>query len=353
MSLLKINYISLSLILIYSFLSPLNAQSNSESSENNLEASDIWPKSLDAKYYNETWNYYFDFNDGTKLFIEFSVSEFGRFKSAVSGARISLHGFDETGNVYRVSREYPIEDLEMDQDEFKLNLNPRQDNIWFKGKLPEEHHLHIDTGKDGVRFDIDLSLHNIQHGEIVNGGVFMVAADSVGIITHIPFAEVTGQITMNQKKRVVKGTAQMDRVYMSNKITDILHAGYRFASLQDPSNWLSVILLQPNSMSQNMIGYILRREEGQISTEIVKSATVHESTQSVSAITITSMNNNYELINNSIIERYGIFSELSWLARRAARIALGGELIIFRGDATFSGTDIDGSDGYYNFFLID
>ena len=64
-------------------------------------ANDIWPKTMGSVNYNEYWNYQMYFDNGMSLYIIFSVSDFGRLKSAVSGIRVSMYGLDE--NTYHIT----------------------------------------------------------------------------------------------------------------------------------------------------------------------------------------------------------------------------------------------------------
>jgi hypothetical protein len=138
---------------------PLNAQGRSVEA---IAADDIFAKTLGSEQFNEYWNYQMYFDNGMSLYIQFSVSNFGRLKSSVSGIRVSMYGLD--GQDYHINREYPIEDLRQDQADHEFNINPRQMNIWFKGTLPETHQVYINTQKHGHRFKIDLQLNDITQG---------------------------------------------------------------------------------------------------------------------------------------------------------------------------------------------
>ncbi len=52
-------------------------------------------------------------------------------------------------------------------------------------------------------------------------------------------------------------------------------------------------------------------------------------------------------------EKFSILSELGWLARKAAKSFLGGEVISLRGEAILMEEGNRPKKGYYNFYVID
>jgi hypothetical protein len=319
---------------------------------------DIWPKTMTGSHFNEFWNYQFYFDNGMKAHIVFSVANFGNLKSPVSGVRISIFGLSD--EIYHLSREYPIGELSLERDTYKFNLNPRQDNVWFKGKLPESMEIYINTAKDGERFNIELKLENIAQGYQWADGKFRIHDDQVGILTHIPYAKVTGRVGINENIKDVRGTAYMDHTYQTQTTTRLMHSGYRFVSHKDSENWDVVYFMQPkNQMGRQTIGYKLSKENGTLVhagvVGIINEVPGKAFRENVPKSMTMYLSNEKTIRIDRVAdqERYSVLGQLSWAARRIARTFLGGDVIDLRGTATLKQDGKPTKNGDYNFFLVD
>jgi len=81
---------------------------------------DIWAQTLTGSHFNEFWTYHIYLNDGLTVHITFSVANFGSLKSPVSGAQVSVDGFN--GNLYQLSREYNINHLVQDRENYIFRI---------------------------------------------------------------------------------------------------------------------------------------------------------------------------------------------------------------------------------------
>lgn len=317
----------------------------------------IWAQTLDGSYFNEFWNYQFYFDNGMKVHITFSAANFGSLKSPVSGVRISVLKPD--GKVYQLSREYPIERLVQDKDNHRFQLHPERE-VFFEGKLPYQHQLVINTSKDGVSYDIDIKLHNIARGVKWGDGRFKLEGESIGIVTHIPYAEAYGYVTINNNQSVVKGTAYMDHTFQNQTTTRLMNSGYRFVNHQDSKNWDIIYFMLPKNTWQNRtLGYRIHSTEGNIAHNgVYKIEQLHQGSafnSSLPRIIELQLDNDHtiRISRTRDQEKFSILSELGWLARRAARSFLGGEVIDFRGEASLQESSHRPKQGDYNFFLVD
>src|SRR5690625_5710586 len=84
--------------------------------------------------------------------------------------------------------------------------NRDQRVLYFIGELPKDHRVRIHTSKDGVEYDIDLSMHNIQHGIKWDDGIYLIGDEKVGIYTHIPYASVSGYVSVDGHRQEVSGS---------------------------------------------------------------------------------------------------------------------------------------------------
>lgn len=301
------------------------------------EASDIKPLNNKGSTFNEVWAYHIYLEDGTQLYVSFMLANFGTFMSPVSGARLSAINFD--GEYYQVAREYPLREMDYDDEQYKLQLHPNRD-IWFEGQLPESHRLRFRTTKDGIRYDIDLRFKNIQAGKRWGDGWFKVDRETIYIQSLIPYAEVVGKVSIAGTEKSVKGTAYMDHTYQSTITPRVLTSGYRYIFHgSGGKDWEIGYFLIPEDKSEtnNIIGYGLKSLNGEIQLrqpeKIELGSRVDFKNGRVPGQLSVAYNPN-GISKVSVIEgleRLSFLSELSGLRLRIARSYLRGEVFEYRG----------------------
>lgn len=330
---------------------------NPEGDLHSLAADDIWAQTLEGSYFNEFWNYQFYFDNGMTVHAIYSAANFGSLKSPVTGVRLSVYFPD--GSTYQLSREYPIDMLVQDRDNYRFQLHPERE-VFFEGKLPERHRIVIKTQKDGVSYDVDLRLSNIQPGMKWSNGRYQVHDEQVGIFTHIPYAEARGHVTINNNRQIVSGTAYMDHTFQNQTTTRLMASGYRFVHHENSDNWDIIYTMLPSKNNRNdrTIGFRLSKENGTITQSGIHSILqFHRGTAFGDRLPrIIEFENNereiYRISRSVDHEKFSVLDELSWIARRAARSFLGGEVVDYRGTAVLLETAHRPKEGHYNFFQI-
>lgn len=321
-----------------------------------ITSDDIWPKTLSGSHYNEFWNYHFYLNDDITLHITFSVANFGNLKSPVSGVQASVHNLD--GKLYQLSREYDIEHLVQDSERYMFR-NRMEREIFFEGKLPDQHRVRIYTTKDGITYDIDITLSDILSGFKWGDGKFNIGSEKVGIITHIPYARARGYIKINEINKSVRGTAYMDHTFQNQTTTRLMDSGFRFVHHTDSRNWdLFYFMLPDNSKDLKTIGYRVQNVNGRMKLQgIQRIKQVEKNTifgERVAHIVDLEFSDGQtaKIMRVADHERFSVLSELSRIARSIARRFLGGEVIHFRGETVLMEPGERVKNGYYNFFII-
>ncbi len=348
------------LLSLFAFFTVNHAQSQVSNPSGTLQATteaDIWAHTLTGSHFNEFWNYQFYLNDSTTVHITFSVADFGSLKSAVSGVQVSIYNLD--GQLYQLSREYDIEHLVQDKERFMFR-NRLEREIFFEGKLPDDHRVRIQTTKNDIAYDIDLRLSNIENGFKWGDGKYQLGSEVVGIITHIPYSKVNGYIEVNGVRKSVTGTAYMDHTFQNHTTTHLMNSGYRYIYHNSPSEWdIFYFMLPNNSMDQKTIGYRVENSYGNLNLDgidqilsIDTSQIFNENVAQVIEIKFSD-GDTTQLLRTENHEKFSVLSELGRVARSVARRFLGGEVIHFRGEATLLEPAKRRKDGYYNFFIID
>ena len=354
---LRFNILLLSFIALFNIHYAQSQVSNPTGTLQPATADDIWAQTLTGSHYNEFWNYQFYLNDGITVHITFSVADFGSLKSAVSGVQVSVHNLN--GQLYQLSREYDIEHLVQDRERFVFR-NRAEREIFFEGKLPDKHRVRVQTTKDGVTYDIDLHLSNIQNGFKWGNGIYRIDSEEVGIITHIPYSKANGYVEVNGVRKSVTGTAYMDHTYQNRTTTQLMNSGYRYINHNSPQDWDLIYFMLPNqSTDQKTIGYRVQNVRGALKLngidqilDIDMSQIFGENVAQVLEIQFSN-GESTQILRTVNHEKFSVLSELSRLARGVARRFLGGEVIHFRGEATLLEPAKRRKDGFYNYFIID
>lgn len=319
-------------------------------------ADDFWPKTLSGPNFNEFWNYHFYLNNGMKVHITFSVVNFGSFKSPVSGARISILNLE--GQTYQVSREYPIERLVIDKDRFRMQLHPERE-VFVEGRLPAQHRVRVFTRKDNVQYDIDLVFSDIQPGVAWGDALYGIRSEKIGIMTMIPHARVRGHVAVDDVRAEVRGTAYMDHTWQHQSSVRMIHSAYKFVHHTDGDNWDILYFMLPERRGEMAtIGHRIVNENGRIKhfgvNKISRFSTSRIDGKDVGneMDLVLSSGDTVRLLRRRDQEVHTTFGELGWLARRAVRSFLGGELVDFRGDGVLREGNRE-IRGHYNFVIID
>ncbi len=311
---------------------------------------DMLPHTMEGDYYNEFWTYHIFLENDLHLHITFSLANFGSFKSPVSGGKLFVSNFN--GKNYHMAREYPIEELIIDEERNMIRLHPERD-IYLTGRLPHEHHIFYRTSKDGVSYLVDLDFHDIHQGYTWGDGIFRLDSEDMGIFMHIPRASVSGTIAINQDTLNVSGTAYMDHTYQTNLSSKVVSKGFRHIT-HTGTGFHAGYYLIPKRRSETVVGFALVSENSPVILEKPDQITVLDSDRiggkSVPRyVEITYHSGNRSVFNRKVdFQHVSFLEEIGGIRRRLVRSFLGGEIIEYVGTGKIDGnTPIN-----YNFFLV-
>lgn len=347
--------------ILFAVLFGIQAQATSQVSNPNgnlqkLSPDDIWAKTMTGSHFNEFWTYQFYLNDNLNVHITFSVANFGSLKSPVSGVQVSVDRMG--GELYQLSREYSIEHLVQDRENY-IFQNRIDRELYFKGKTSESINVRINTSKDGVNYDIDLTLFDIEQGYKWGNGKYTIGNEQVGIYTHIPYARVNGYVEVNNKRKQVSGSAYMDQTFQNQTTTGLVQSGYRFVHHEDADNWdILYMLLPDNSDNKKTVGHLLAKQDGIPKVQGIRNIESMSSRdtfgEQLARVLDINLDNgtSIRLTRRNDTEKFSVLSELGRIARRAARTFLGGEVIHFRGEAVLLETGQRPKRGGYNFLIV-
>lgn len=292
---------------------------------------DFRPQFSGSGTYTEAWHYLFLLDNGTLATINLSKANFGRLMGNVTGAEFSISDFG--GQSYRVAREYGLDRFEFDAVRHRLEIHPR---IYVEGAFSGRHTVRYGTDKDGVSYEIDLTISSITPGFTWGNGIFSIGRNMLGMFIHIPQGRVSGTIRINGQEQRVSGTAYMDHLYHSGLSPRVARSVMRYVHHGTESE-VGYFLSPADGFEGSLIGFggilsgtafQMRRpaEIAVISSRNVGSVSVPHQLQ------ISYANGEPTILNrSSTLFNYSVLEELGSIQRTAARTFLGGEVHIVRG----------------------
>ncbi|MEO9886379.1 MAG: hypothetical protein ABJR05_15110 [Balneola sp.] len=301
-----------------------------------LELNEIKQHEKSGGYYNEFWNYHIALDNGAEIYLNYSISHFGGFRGAVTGARMSLLNWN--GENYKVAREYDLEKLVFVEDNYRFFLNPER-GIWFEGKLPNEHKVHFKTNKNGTHFDINLDFLDIEKGYTWGDGLFQMGDnDQAGMYNQIPSSRIEGFIALDYDTVKVTGTASMIQFHQTNVGTRLFEKSFRFNKTTD-NGYTGGYFLIPKDAKNEIVGYGFEmyndslKIKKPISIETIKTKKLMGQEIS-SEIKICYRNVPCDnIVVTNLEEKVTLLDELSGLKKVLAKRFLGGDIIELRGSA--------------------
>ncbi|MEM8599753.1 MAG: hypothetical protein AAGF99_07525 [Bacteroidota bacterium] len=304
-------------------------------------ARDLAPHALRGTS-SEVWSYSFFFDDGSQAYLSLRRARLGGILGSVSGAELSLVGVG--GETLRAAKQYDIDEFQYDESAHRLNINP---NIFFEGRPPQAHRVRFEAGKNDRTFLVELAFSNMARGLTWGDGEFQVGDERFGLFVHIPFAQVSGTITVDGRPREVRGVGYMDHTYQTGSPTEVVRTAIRYTSYD--GNAIEAAYLALPERGTQVVGYGLLRQGGQTrllkptGLRIVSTRPALEAALPRQAV-IT-----YEGGQETIFSRtqdrqqFATLEELGGLTRTMARQFLGGEAVVARGVGTLG----SGARAYY------
>lgn len=302
--------------------------------ERSLTAEDFRPHPATGSAYNEIWSYTLLLNDGMQAVFSISQAHLGSLMSPVSGAEFAISGFD--GKSYRAPKEYDLDDLRYDARTGRLQVHPR---IYVEGVLPRRHSIHFGAAKHGVEFEVALTLSDIAPGLTWGDGVFRLGGERVGMFMHIPYARVSGTVSIGGVTKRVSGTAYMDHTFQTNFAPKLVRNTYRYV-LHGDAMEVGYLIAPHDRFEDRVIGLGAVREGGRFRLRKPEEVTVVSARRSLGAEVPRQLAVRFDGSGQLILNRerdqqaFSALEELSGLQKAVVRRFIGGEVVVFRGRGT-------------------
>lgn len=317
-----------------------------------LDAESMKPHEKNGAYYNEHWNYHVILNNGSEIYITYSISHFGGLKSSVSSARMSLINWK--GNDYKVAREYHLNDLVFDEETYKMNLNPER-GIWIEGKPEDKHRFYFRTQKDDILYDISIDFEDPYPALTQGDGIFELGEnDQFGLFTHFPFSKVSGYVALNGDTVQVKGFGFMHHYYQTNFATKLFDKSYNYHTKTE-NGFAGGYFLIPKNHPTEAVGYSYHYDGQEMTILNPKNIVILDQQEIMGdkipkTIQVNYEDDSYETFRFHLIkEKVSMLEEIGGVKKMLAKQFLGGEILFYRGKAKRIHR---GGEVYFNLSLV-
>lgn len=295
----------------------------------NLTASDFMPHQNSAKEFNETWSYQFVFDNGTRAFVNYST-----LYVPASGKKIGcdMSFWNFKGKSYAVGRQYPPERLKAIKEKSTIDI---KGEYAMEGKPGKGHRVYFTADKGG-KFFMDLTFESAEQGKVLGNGIWKVGDAKFAQYVHIPYGRVSGRIGYNEDTISVKGYAYMDQIWQTVQATDLAVRSINFSTNTRSPYYAGRISI---SEKGGLFGYALYNAgEG---TKLLLPTQVKDGEETYSGkkfpknkLTIAWKEGAPELSFpvNKTYQKASLLDKVDgWFAKKAMKIAAGGEILFYRG----------------------
>ena len=295
----------------------------------NLTVNDFMPHPSNDKDFNETWSYQFVFDNGTRAFVNYSTLYIPGSGKKI-GCDLSFWNFK--GKSYAVGRQYPPERLNAMKDNATIDI---KGEYAMEGKPGKGHRVYFTADKGGLFF-LDLTFESAEQGKVIGDGVWKIGDEKFAQYIHIPYGRVSGKIAYNEDTLNVKGYAYMDQTWQTAVATDLTVRSLNFSTNAKNPMFAGRISLSKDGKA---FGYALYNSGDGIKATVPAGIKEGEDVYNgkkfpKNNLSITWKDGAPEL-SFPVSKTYQKASLLDkvdgWLAKKAMKIAAGGEILFCRG----------------------
>ena len=301
-----------------------------QSSIRNATVDDFMPHKNNAKEFNETWSYQFVFSNGTRAFINYSTLYIPGSGKKI-GCDMSLWNFK--GKTHTVGRQYPPERLKADKASATIDI---KGEYKMENKPGKGHRVYFTADKGG-KFFLDITFDSAEPGKVMGDGTWKIGGEKFGQYIHIPYGSVSGRIGYNDDTISVKGYAYMDQTWQTVQATDLAVRSVNFSTnVRDPLYAGRISMTKDGGL----FGYaIYKSAEG---VKIAKPKAITENGSNYSGKKFPKGDIAFEWEDASVpalkfnvsktLEKASLLDKVDgWFAKKAFKIAAGGEVLFYRG----------------------
>jgi hypothetical protein len=286
---------------------------------NSLFATDYFRHPMQGEPF-ELWKYEFVLDNGTRVWLTYSNVTLPAVGKKIA-AELSLNNFKSAN--YSVGKQFPVSDWNEDKASGNIVIREGFAMLGFPGT---GHRVQFSTGKNqGFFLDLEFSDAAPTGEAMVNS----LEGTTVGMVVHIPQGRVKGRLAVGKDTLKLNGKGSLLHTWHPKAATDFAVRSIALFSWGD-SPFCGQILQGKNGQ---LLGHAIALRDGKAITLIPKKMLVEKN-----SLFIEWTNPEFPSLNLNLQKPFQKYSALStvdsWIERQAAKVVMGGDRILWRGQAT-------------------
>ena len=234
---------------------------------------------------------------------------------------------------YTVGRQYPPERLKANKATASIDINGE----YAMEHKPGKDHRVLFSADKGGKFLVDVTFETAEVGKVPGNGVWKIGKETFGQYVHIPYGRVKGKIAYNEDTIAVKGYAYMDQTWQTEQATDMAARSVNFSTSARSPLFAGRVSI---SKSGEPFGYALYKDESGM--KVASPKAIKDGSDNYNGKKFAKSDLTFEWQDASIpalkfsvaktLQKASLLDKVDgWFAKKAFKIAAGGEVLFYRG----------------------
>ena len=296
----------------------------------NVDKSDFFAKNLKSAKNTEAWTYQFVFDNGTRAYVNYAT-----IVIPASGKKIGcdISFFNLKGKKSNIGRQYPLERIKEYKDQNKISI---KDEYIMEG-LPGKGHRVLFTAnkEDFGKFLLDITFTSANKGKVSGDGKWKIGDGYYGAAVLIPYGRVKGKIAHNSDTLEVQGYGYLEHTWQSGNPTDLAERAFNVSEATRGA-YAGRLALDEDGVP---FGYLIEKKGDKSNVLLPKSILENGKPYKGSKFPKTALQITWQNAADTLTldmskprQKFSMLENFDgWLAKKATKVMLGGEIFFWRG----------------------
>ena len=296
----------------------------------NVDKSDFFAKNLKSAKNTEAWTYQFVFDNGTRAYVNYAT-----IVIPASGKKIGcdISFFNLKGKKSNIGRQYPLERIKEYKDQNKISI---KDEYIMEG-LPGKGHRVLFTAnkEDFGKFLLDITFTSANKGKVPGDGKWKIGDGYYGAAVLIPYGRVKGKIAHNSDTLEVQGYGYLEHTWQSGNPTDLAERAFNVSEATRGA-YAGRLALDEDGVP---FGYLIEKKGDKSNVLLPKSILENGKPYKGSKFPKTALQITWQNAADTLTldmskprQKFSMLENFDgWLAKKATKVMLGGEIFFWRG----------------------
>lgn len=306
----------------------------------NAGKSDFFSKAMQSEKSTEAWTYQFVFDNGTRAYVNYATLIIPTSGKKIS-CDISIVGLK--GKNSSIGRQYPLERYKEFQDKNRISI---KEEYVMEGLPGKGHRVLFTANKEGFgKFLLDVTFTSAHKGKVPGDGKWKVDGKAYGEAVLIPYGRVKGKVAHDGDTVEVKGYGYLEHTWQSGNATDLAVRAFNLSEASRGS-FSGRIAMGECGVP---FGYLLQRDgdstKALFPKEVLENGKPYSGKKFPKSTLKITWRNSPDTLSVDMSKPRQKFSMLEnfdgWIAKKATKLMLGGEIFFWRGRSKADGNIFD------------